>query len=345
MSRRPTSYSAAGVSLARADHFLKAIKPLVRLTRRPGQLGTIGGFGGIFDVRGACPELRRGARPTSADGLLLVSSTDGVGTKLALARRLGRYDELGVDLVAMNVNDIVCTGAEPWFFLDYIATGRIEPEVLVAVMRGVVRGCCEARCALVGGETAEMPLVYRRGEFDLAGFCVGAVSKRRLITGAAIRPGDVVLGLASSGFHANGYTLIQRVLSPSLQRRWADALLAPTRLYVTPILTLLKRVPVHGIAHITGGAFQEKLGRILPAGTAARLVRGSWPVPPIIRRVQQAGGLRDAEMSRTFNMGVGMIVVVPPSSAAKTLQVLRRQRVPAWRIGTIAKGRREVTWA
>jgi len=335
--RRPASYAAAGVSLARADRFLKAIKPLVRLTRRPGQLGTIGGFGGIFDLRAA--------RPASADGLLLVSSTDGVGTKLALARRLGRYDGLGVDLVAMNVNDVVCTGAEPWFFLDYIATGRIEPEVLVAVMRGVVRGCCEAHCALVGGETAEMPLVYRRGEFDLAGFCVGAVPKRRLITGAAIRPGDVVIGLASSGFHANGYALVQRVLSPSQQRRWADELLAPTRIYVTPILTLLKRVPVHGIAHITGGAFQEKLGRILPAGAAARLVRDSWPVPPIIRRVQQAGRVRDAEMYRTFNMGVGMIVVVPPTSAAKALQVLRRSRVPAWRIGTIVKGRREVTWA
>ena len=333
--RRPKSYASAGVSLARADRFLARVKPLVQLTKRPGQLGSIGGFGGIFDVRGAAPR---------HNGLLLVSSTDGVGTKLALARRMGRYEGLGVDLVAMNVNDVICAGAEPWFFLDYIATGRIEPDVLVAVMRGVVHGCCEARCALVGGETAEMPLVYRRGEFDLAGFCVGAVPKPRLITGAAIRPGDQVIGLGSSGFHSNGYALIQRVLSPALQRRWAGELLAPTRIYVAPILTLLKRVPVHGIAHITGGAFREKLGRILPAGTSAHLTRGTWRIPAIIQRVQHAGKIPDEAMYRTFNMGIGMVVVVPPAAVTKTFQVMRRHRVPAWRIGTIVRGTRQVVW-
>lgn len=333
MNRRPRSYTAAGVSLSRADRFLAAIKPLVRLTRRPGQLGQIGGFGGIFDLRAAAP---------GHDGLLLVSSTDGVGTKLALARRAGRYEGLGVDLVAMNANDIVCTGAEPWFFLDYIAAGRVDPEVLVAVMRGVVRGCCEARCALVGGETAEMPLVYGRGEFDLAGFCVGAVPKHRLITGAAIRPGDVVIGLASSGFHANGYTLLQRALPKAWLTRWAAALLTPTRIYVAPILALLKRVPVRGIAHITGGAFAQKLGRILPAGTAAVLQRGSWPVPALFTRVQRAGRLADAEMYRTFNMGIGMAVIVPPSSVAKAQQVLRRSGVASWVIGEIVRGHREV---
>lgn len=341
--KRPADYAGAGVSLARADRFLKAIKPLVRMTRRPGQLGSIGGFGGLFDPRPACRQA--GVAPPFFGDRLLVSSTDGVGTKLVLARRLGRYDGLGVDLVAMNVNDVVCTGAEPWFFLDYIATGRIDPDALVAVMRGVVRGCCEARCALVGGETAEMPLVYRRGEFDLAGFCVGAVSRRRMITGEAIRPGDAVVGLASSGFHANGYTLIQRVLTPAQQQAWGAELLVPTRVYVAPILALIKQAPARGIAHITGGAFQEKLGRILPAGTAARLVRASWPVPSIIRRVQRAGGLADDEMYKTFNMGIGMIVVVPPGAAAKTLAVLKRQKVEAWRIGTIERGHRTIIWA
>ena len=336
--KRPRSYAEAGVSLARADHFLKAIKPLVRLTRRPGQLGEIGGFGGVFDVRQALPAGRHG-RP------LLVSSTDGVGTKLALARLAGQYEGLGIDLVAMNANDVVCTGAEPWFFLDYIATGRVDPDVLVAVLRGIVRGCCEAHCALVGGETAEMPLVYRRGEFDLAGFCVGAVAKERLITGRAIRPGDALIGLASSGLHSNGYTLVQRVVSKAQLRRWAPELLTPTRIYVTPVLTLIQRVPVHGLAHITGGAFQEKLGRILPAGTAARVRRGAWPVPEIFRRVQRAGHLSDREMYRTFNMGIGMIAVVPPAAVARGLQTLKRLGVPAWPIGTIGRGAREVVVA
>lgn len=335
MTRRPRRYAAAGVSLARAGRFLAAIKPLVRLTHRPGQLGTIGGFGGIFDLRAAAPK---------RDGLLLVSSTDGVGTKLVLARRAGRYEGLGVDLVAMNANDVVCTGAEPWFFLDYIAAGRIEPDVLVAIMRGVVRGCCEARCALVGGETAEMPLVYAKDEFDVAGFCVGAVPRRRLITGKAIRPGDVVLGLASSGLHANGFTLVQRALPPAFLTRWAAALLTPTRIYVAPVLALLARVPVHGIAHITGGAFREKLGRILPRGAAALLRRGSWPVPALFTRVQRAGRIPSAEMYRTFNMGIGMTVVVPPASVAKAQSVLRRAGVASWAIGEIVRGRREVRW-
>lgn len=322
--KRPRSYAVAGVSLARADRFLRAIKPLVRLTRRPGAVGTIGGFGGFFDAGGK---------------RLLVSSTDGVGTKLVLARRVGRYEGLGVDLVAMNVNDVVCTGAEPWFFLDYVAAGRIEPKVLAAILRGMVRGCVEARCALAGGETAEMPLVYDKGAFDLAGFCVGAVSKRRLITGAAIRPGDLVVGLASSGLHANGFTLVQRALSVAQQRRWATDLLRPTRIYVKPILALVRRLPVHGIAHITGGAFLEKLGRILPAGTAARLKRARWPVPPIFWRIQQAGRIPESEMYRTFNMGVGMVVVVPPRSVAAAQRLLRRHGVASWVIGEIARGR------
>ena len=329
----PKTYAAAGVSVARAERFLAAIRPLVRRTRRPGFGGTIGGFGGVFDLQAAS----RGRGP-----LLLVSSTDGVGTKLVLARRVGRYEGLGVDLVAMNVNDVVCSGAEPWWFLDYLATGRIEPSVLVAIVRGVVRGCRQARCALIGGETAEMPLVYRRGECDLAGFCVGAVPRYRVVTGAAIRPGDVVIGLGSSGLHANGFTLVQRVMSPAQQRRWATTLLTPTRIYVAPVLALAQRVPVHGLAHITGGAFREKLGRILPAGTAARLVWGRWPVPAIFRRVQAAGGIADEEMSRTFNMGVGMVVVVPRGAEAAALRWLRRLRVPAWAIGTIVAGRREV---
>lgn len=330
---RPRSYAQAGVGLARATRFLEAIKPLVRLTRRPGSLGSIGGFGGLFDLR----------RATGRD-LLLVSSADGVGTKLALARRVGRYEGLGVDLVAMNVNDVLCTGAEPWFFLDYLATGRIDPEVLVEILRGVVRGCCEAHCALVGGETAEMPLVYRDGGFDLAGFCVGAVPRDRLITGTAIRPGDRVLGLASNGLHANGFTLVQRVLSWTQQRRWASELLKPTRIYVTPVLALLKQVRVHGLAHITGGAFREKLGRILPAGTAARLARRAWPVPKVFWQIQGAGGIVDAEMYRTFNMGIGMVVVVRPADVGGAQRILQRAGVANWVIGDIVRGHREVTF-
>ncbi|MBI4314046.1 MAG: phosphoribosylformylglycinamidine cyclo-ligase [Candidatus Omnitrophica bacterium] len=324
-----SGYAQAGVSLARAGHFLKAIKPLVSLTRRPGQLGSIGGFGGIFDLRQAGPR----------KGSLLVSSTDGVGTKLVLARRLKKYEGLGVDLVAMNVNDVICTGAEPLFFLDYIATGRIDPEVLVGVMRGVVRGCVDAHCALVGGETAEMPLVYKPGEFDLAGFCVGVVEKSKMITGRKIRPGDRLIGLASSGFHSNGYALIQKVLSPAQQQRWGDELLKPTRIYAAPILALLRKINVHGIAHITGGSFREKLGRILPKDTAAFIKTSSWPVAPIFRRVQEAGDLSDVEMYKTFNMGIGMILVVPESQVNAVLKILRRQELPAWVIGEIKRGK------
>lgn len=328
--KKATTYAQAGVSLARADHFLKSIKPLIAMTKRPGQLGTIGGFGGIFDLRQAGPKSK---------GSLLVSSTDGVGTKLALARRLGNYEGLGVDLVAMNVNDVICTGAEPLFFLDYIATGRIDSNVLVSVMRGVVKGCAQARCALVGGETAEMPLVYRPGEFDLAGFCVGVVDRSRVVSGKKIRPGDQLIGLASSGFHSNGYALVQKVLSNAQIRRWADDLLKPTRIYVVPILSLIRSVPVRGISHITGGSFREKLGRILPTGTAAHIDRSSWTPPPIFQRVQAAGKLSDAEMYKTFNMGIGMIVAVPAAQTSAALKILRQQKVPARVIGEIRRGK------
>lgn len=314
-----------------AARFMDRIAPLARLTRRPGLVRGIGGFGGLFALGGAAKK-----------GTILVASADGVGTKLRLAQRAGWYTPLGVDLVAMNVNDLLCTGAEPLFFLDYIATGRMDTRVLVEIVHGIVRGCVESRCALLGGETAQMPLVYGPGDFDMAGFAVGVVDRKRLVTGQRIRPGQAVLGLASSGIHSNGFTLVQKVLPAAEQKRLARTLLAPTRIYVRPVLELLRAgAPVRGIAHITGGSFEQKLARILPVGTACCLCRGSWPVPAVFRRIQ-AAGVSEQEMYRTFNMGVGMALVLPPASVPRVQRALRRRRVASWVIGEITRGKREV---
>ncbi len=314
-----------------ARRFIQRVKPLAELTRRPGVLRGIGSFGGLFELNS-----HRGAHP------ILVASADGVGTKLRLAREVGRYESLGIDLVAMNVNDILCTGAKPLFFLDYIAAGKLDPKVLLRVMRGVARGCREAGCVLLGGETAQMPLLYGSHDFDLAGFAVGVVERERLITGEKIRRGDRVLGLGSNGLHANGFTLVQKVLSPAQRRRLGPQLLKPTRIYVRPVLELLRRrVPVRGIAHITGGSFPEKIPRILPSGLAVRLTRAAWTVPAIFRQVQ-AAGVSEREMVRTFNMGVGMALVLPPAAVPKAQQALRRHRIPSWVIGEVTRGRKEV---
>lgn len=325
------TYREAGVDVRGAGRFIGQIAPLARLTRRPGLLKGLGGFGGLFELGGA-----------AGKGAILVASADGVGTKLKLARKAGWYMPLGVDLVAMNVNDILCTGAEPLFFLDYIATGKLDTKVMVEIVRGIVRGCVESHCVLLGGETAQMPLVYGAGEFDLAGFAVGVVDKKSLVTGQRIRPGQAVLGLASSGIHSNGFTLVQKALSESQQRRWARDLLKPTRIYVRPVLELLRAgAPVHGIAHITGGSFEEKLARILPAGMGACLCKQSWPVPAIFRRVQ-AAGVSEREMYRTFNMGVGMALILPPASVARARRLLKRHGVASWVIGEVFRGKREV---
>ncbi|PIQ82156.1 MAG: phosphoribosylformylglycinamidine cyclo-ligase [Candidatus Omnitrophica bacterium CG11_big_fil_rev_8_21_14_0_20_64_10] len=326
------TYRAAGVDVAGAGRFVKALAPMARLTRRSGSVAGIGGFGGLF-------ALDKGGRQ------LLVASADGVGTKLCLARKVGWYTPLGVDLVAMNVNDLICTGAEPLFFLDYIATGKLKPKPLMDVLRGVTRGCIESGCALLGGETAEMPLLYGPDDFDLAGFSVGRVAASRLVTGRAIRPGDAVLGLASSGPHANGFSLIQKVLSSRTLKTHGRKLLAPTRIYVGPVLGLLRAgVPLKGIAHITGGSFEEKGARILPAGVNARLDRSAWPVPSVFRLIA-SGGVSPAEMYRTFNMGVGMVLFLPKRAVPAAQRLLTRRGMAHWVIGEAVRGRGKVVWA
>ncbi len=329
--KRTLTYRQAGVDIGLARRFIDEIRPLAALTRRPGLLRGIGSFGGLFELRN-----QSGQRP------ILVASADGVGTKLRLAQRVGWYDPLGVDLVAMNVNDILCTGAKPLFFLDYVACGKLEPKVLMAIVRGMVRGCLEAGCVLLGGETAQMPLLYAQGDFDLAGFAVGWVDRQGLITGEKIRRGDRVLGLASNGVHSNGFTLLQRVLPSSDLKRWGRELLKPTRIYVGPVRRLLRqRIPIGGIGHITGGSFSEKIPRILPEGLAVVLRKGSWTVPSIFRRIQSAG-VSEGEMFRTFNMGIGMVLALPPSSVAAAQKVLKREGLASWVIGEVTRGHRGV---
>lgn len=327
---RPT-YSKAGVDIAQASRFIRAIGPLAGLTRRQGLVRGIGGFGGLFEIA-----------PQGKQGLILVASADGVGTKLLLARQAGLYTPLGVDLVAMNVNDILCVGAEPLFFLDYIACGKLEQPVLMEVVRGIVRGCLESNCVLLGGETAQMPLLYGPRDFDLAGFAVGMVRPDAMITGEKVRPGHAVLGLSSSGVHANGFTLVQKALSRSRLKKLAPALLKPTRIYVRAVLGLLKNsIPVTGIAHITGGSFSEKIPRVLPEGTGVALRKKAWKVPAIFRQIQ-AAGVSEPEMYRTFNMGVGMAVILPSSSLERARRLLKRFDVESWRIGEVIRGHKEV---
>ncbi|MBI3333609.1 MAG: phosphoribosylformylglycinamidine cyclo-ligase [Candidatus Omnitrophica bacterium] len=345
MKRFPLTYKQAGVDVAGAGRFVRAIQPLARLTRRHGLVRGIGGFGGLFELNAS------GGNPASRDiprwkrrgrSPILVASADGVGTKLKLARLAGWVEPLGVDLVAMNVNDILCAGAEPLFFLDYVAAGRLNPELLLSVVKGIVRGCVEAHCVLLGGETAQMPLLYGAEEFDLAGFAVGAVDRADLITGERVRVGDKLLGLASNGLHANGFTLVQKVLSKRELAARAREMLRPTRIYVRPVLEILRRkIPVHGIAHITGGSFQEKIPRILPEGRSVLLRKGSWPVPPVFRPIQ-AAGVSEAEMFRTFNMGIGMVLILPPGAVPPAQHLLKRRSVPSWVIGEVTRGRREV---
>ena len=307
------SYRDAGVDIAAGDALVDRIKPMVRRTLRPEVLGSIGGFGALFELTGKYREP------------VLVSGTDGVGTKLKLAFQLNRHDTVGQDLVAMSVNDILVQGAEPLFFLDYFACGRLDVETAASVVSGIARGCELAGCALIGGETAEMPGMYPDGEYDLAGFAVGAVEKSQLIDGSGIVEGDVVLGLASSGAHSNGYSLIRRIIDltrPNLEgdfhgRPLADVVLEPTRIYVKSMLTLMRDAPgaVKGMAHITGGGLTENLPRILGEGICARIDRGSWQMPYLFQWLKGAGNVADDEMYRVFNCGIGMAVVVAEAEA------------------------------
>ncbi len=328
---RSLTYRDAGVDIDAGDRLVDSIKPLAKKTLRPEVLAGIGGFGALCGI------------PARYREPVLVAGTDGVGTKLKIAFALDRHATIGIDLVAMSVNDILTQGAEPLFFLDYYACGRLDVATATKVVKGIAAGCEQAGCALIGGETAEMPGMYPAGEYDLAGFAVGVVEKSRIIDGSAIAAGDAVLGLASSGAHSNGYSLIRRIiaqnridLSSQLEGdRLSDLILAPTRIYVKPVLQLMEQFPVKGLAHITGGGLVENVPRILPAHLTARLERASWPQPPLYAWLQQQGKVADDEMLRVFNCGIGMVAIVAAEHANGVAQLLRAAGETVWRIGTV----------
>ena len=330
-SRTGLSYRDAGVDIDAGDALVEAIKPLARRTLRDGVLAGIGGFGALIEIS------KKYREP------VLVAGTDGVGTKLKLAFHLNRHDTVGIDLVAMSVNDVLVQGAEPLFFLDYFACGKLDVASATAVIKGVARGCELAGCALIGGETAEMPSMYPAGEYDLAGFAVGVVEKSAIIDGSSIAAGDAVLGLASSGAHSNGYSLIRRIIEraqPDLQadfhgRPLAEVLLEPTRIYVKPLLALMQAIKVKGLAHITGGGLVENIPRALPAGVTAVLQKSAWPMPPLFSWLQQHGGVAEAEMHRVFNCGIGMTLIVAEADAAAALRLLGEAGERVYRIGRI----------
>jgi phosphoribosylformylglycinamidine cyclo-ligase len=337
----PATYASAGVDVESGRRAVDLIRRSVASTARPEVVGGLGGFGGLFAL-----DPGRWRRP------LLVSSTDGVGTKLLVAQALGVHGTVGVDLVAMSVDDVVAQGAEPLFFLDYIVVEHLVPAVVDEIVSGIAAGCREAGCALIGGEMAEHPGHLPPGSYDLAGFCVGAVERDRLVTGAAIRAGDVVVGLASSGLHSNGYTLARHVLlrggDAALHARPAplgvplgEELLRPTTIYAPAVLRLLGEVPVHGLAHVTGGGIPENLGRILPEGLRAEIAAGAWERPPVFGLIAAEGPVEEGEMFRTFNMGIGMIAVVAPADAARTLATLDSVGHRAWEIGRVAPAVRD----
>mgnify|MGYP001575732046 FL=1 len=318
------TYKTSGVDIGAANRFVRAIQKDIAGTLSPSVIRYKGAFGSLFEL---------GAKKYKNP--VLVSSTDGVGTKLLVAKVAGKHDTVGLDLVAMNVNDILCAGAEPLFFLDYIACGRLDVKVLKAVVKGITAGCRMAGCALVGGETAEMPGMYAADDYDLAGFAVGVVEKDKIINGARIQAGDQVIGLPSSGPHSNGYSLIRKVFSLSEQKKFAPELLKPTRIYVREVLPLVRKFSIKGIAHLTGGAFYEKLTKILPAGKCFSVDRGSWPVPKIFQIIKKKGTIQDREMFRTFNMGIGLAIVVAAKDVVAVRAFLRRQKTGHYLIGEV----------
>jgi len=338
------TYKSAGVDIDAGDRFVEKIRPFVKSTFRPEVLTDIGGFGGLF-----------GLNAVKYKEPVLVSGTDGVGTKLKVAFLADRHDTVGIDLVAMSVNDIVVTGAEPLFFLDYFATGKLDPDRQADVVKGIAEGCRQAGCALIGGETAEMPGFYPPGEYDLAGFAVGVVDKGSIIDGKGIKPGDAIVGLASSGLHSNGYSLARKVifeaaglkindLVQELAKTAADELLTPTRIYVKTILSLKESFTLKGLAHITGGGITGNLPRVLPEGCRARVNRSAWKPKPVFGFIQEKGGVDTDEMYRDFNMGIGMIAVVPSSEAEALVEAAKALGDEAYIIGEIIKGERGVEY-
>jgi phosphoribosylformylglycinamidine cyclo-ligase len=338
-AKQPLTYKDAGVDIDAGDDLVEHIKPLARSTNRPGVLGGIGGFGGLFEI-----DLARWPRP------VLVSGTDGVGTKLKLAIELGRYDTIGIDLVAMCANDVIVQGAEPLFFLDYYASGKLSVETATAVIRGIATGCQQAGAALLGGETAELPGMYAGKDFDLAGFCVGIVNRDQLIDGTGILPGDFILGLASSGPHSNGYSLIRRILEVSrtpLDTAWdgatlGAALLAPTRIYVRPLLALMASCRVRGLAHITGGGLADNVVRVLPPTVNAVLQKSAWKRPALFDWLQREGNVPEEDLLRTFNCGIGMTVIVRREDAERARELLEQAGETVTVLGEIAAGTGQV---
>jgi phosphoribosylformylglycinamidine cyclo-ligase len=327
------SYRDAGVDIDAGDDLVDRIKPLAKKTMREGVLAGIGGFGALFEV------------PKRYKEPVLVAGTDGVGTKLRLAFEWNRHDTIGQDLVAMSVNDILVQGAEPLFFLDYFACGKLTVDTAATVVGGIAKGCELSGCALIGGETAEMPGMYPPGEYDLAGFAVGAVEKSKIITGNTIVPGDTVLAIASSGAHSNGYSLVRKIIEragakPSDDlggRPLGDVVMAPTEIYVKPLLKLISEIDVKGMAHITGGGLVDNVPRVLPENTQAVLHRDSWQMPELFRWLQMKGGVADAEMVRVFNCGIGMVVIVSPTQAEAAIKSLSAQGLKAWTVGEVVE--------
>lgn len=337
--RKTVTYASAGVDIDEGDRLVSLIRPIVKTTYRRGVLGGIGDFAGFFRF-----PAKKYRDP------VLVSGTDGVGTKVKIAAAAKRFGTVGIDLVAMCVNDILVHGAEPLFFLDYYATGKLSAREGAEVVSGIAEGCREAGCALLGGETAEMPSVYAPGEFDLAGFAVGAVDRNRIIDGRSVRPGDVLIGLSSSGLHSNGYSLARKIVFEVMGKRvtsrvpeWgssvADELLRPTRIYVRPILSLSRTLRIRGMAHITGGGIPGNVPRILPQGVTAYVDTGTWRMPPVFDTLVEAARLPEEEAYRTFNMGIGMVLMVRPGDADRAMRHFRKAGFPAFAIGEVRRGK------
>ena len=335
------TYSDAGVNIDEGNRLVGLIKPAVRSSYRKEVMGDIGGFGALFSGR------FKGLKDP-----VLVSSTDGVGTKLMIAFMADKHDTVGIDLVAMSVNDILVSGAEPLFFLDYFATGKLDAKRAAQVVKGIAKGCKTAGCALLGGETAEMPGLYKPGEYDLAGFTVGVVDRKKIIDGSKIKAGDKIIGLPSTGLHSNGYSLARKIVFDVMNLKMTDrpeglgqevgaALISPTKIYVKPVLALGKEVDILGMAHITGGGFTDNIPRVLPKGVKAVVEKGSWPVPPIFSLLKKGGNLEDAEMLRTFNCGIGLIMVVRAKDQEKALKKLKALKQKAFVIGDIKNRKQE----
>jgi len=335
------SYEEAGVNINLANQIVKEIKPLVNKTFTPGVISDIGSFGGLFSLAGE-----------NCEEPVLVSGTDGVGTKLKIAFNLNKHDTVGIDLVAMSVNDIITCGAKPLFFLDYISTGKLEKEKTISIIKGIVEGCKMAGCALLGGETAEMPDFYPPGEYDLAGFAVGIVDKKKIINGENISEGNKIIGLASSGLHSNGFSLVRKMLLENkkyqmsdrikcLQNTLGEELLKPTKIYIKVILDLIKKHEILGIAHITGGGLIENVPRILPEGLSVEINSGNWQKPPIFSLIRKEGDIAEQEMYRTFNMGIGMVLIVSDSESKKISEELKSVNCESYVIGQVIKGNKQ----